>query len=410
MDKRGSDLTDILFTAEWPQGILNNSPRATTVDPAVGSRDLADFVKRNPAKYHISVKSPDFFEREPYENLSKNLEFLVATRFINLGNVGSDQKWIYAFNISPCKHESKQAKMPDRITRNPFTTIQEDSCSGNFIFKKQNGMVPDAVSEVVTPPKRAPPEGYLCKRCRISGHFIQDCPESIQSLPSKYVCRACNNPGHHIKDCPKRVKVGDGSTNGSCWFCLANPAIRKHLILDIGDQTYLALARGGLVPKHCLLVPIEHVPAVSPLDESIELEMEQNKMKLRGIFGQEKLTPVFITLRQSPTHHFHVQCIPIKLEKLEDLMDFIIKYAEGQKLAASKEAPLDNHYCKIEFDDSILYLPFGPDDYFPSQFGRECLVKYLDLPSTKSDWKSCLLSDKEESLIVNGLKVLLNKG
>lgn len=43
-----------------------------------------------------------------------------------------------------------------------------------------------------------------------------------------------------------------------CWFCLASPDVEKHLIISIGDFCYLALPKGGLVPEHCLIIPIEH--------------------------------------------------------------------------------------------------------------------------------------------------------
>lgn len=29
-----------------------------------------------------------------------------------------------------------------------------------------------------------------------------------------------------------------------CWFCLASPSVEKHLIIAVGNTTYLALAKG----------------------------------------------------------------------------------------------------------------------------------------------------------------------
>lgn len=29
-----------------------------------------------------------------------------------------------------------------------------------------------------------------------------------------------------------------------CWFCLSSPSVEKHLIIAVGDFTYLALAKG----------------------------------------------------------------------------------------------------------------------------------------------------------------------
>lgn len=29
-----------------------------------------------------------------------------------------------------------------------------------------------------------------------------------------------------------------------CWFCLASPSVEKHLVVTVGNSTYLALAKG----------------------------------------------------------------------------------------------------------------------------------------------------------------------
>nr|KAG5702915.1 hypothetical protein BaRGS_034688 [Batillaria attramentaria] len=56
---------------------------------------------------------------------------------------------------------------------------------------------------------------------------------------------------------------------GPCWFCLGSPQVEKHLVVSVGTLTYLALAKGGLVADHVLILPIQHhqstiVPAGAP--------------------------------------------------------------------------------------------------------------------------------------------------
>ena len=59
-----------------------------------------------------------------------------------------------------------------------------------------------------------PPTDYVCRICRIPGHWIQQCPKfvhktersSYTSLRStgqnyKYICRKCHQPGHTVKYC-----------------------------------------------------------------------------------------------------------------------------------------------------------------------------------------------------------------
>jgi hypothetical protein len=71
------------------------------------------------------------------------------------------------------------------------------------------------------------------------------------------------------------------STVGPCWFCLKSPEgnnenmsidnlffflkkfrsfskVEKHLIIAVGDEAYVAMAKGGLVEDHLLIVAVEH--------------------------------------------------------------------------------------------------------------------------------------------------------
>jgi len=63
-----------------------------------------------------------------------------------------------------------------------------------------------------------PPNGYVCKLCKIPGHWIQSCPDAplypiprdpnrkITIPPDGYVCRLCSIPGHWIQNCPDAPK------------------------------------------------------------------------------------------------------------------------------------------------------------------------------------------------------------
>jgi hypothetical protein len=77
-----------------------------------------------------------------------------------------------------------------------------------------------------------------------------------------------------------------------CWFCLSNPSLayvrfrshtslayhliscRKHLIVSIGGECYVTLAKGQIVPPdsaavpgggHVLIIPISHHPTFSTI-------------------------------------------------------------------------------------------------------------------------------------------------
>lgn len=52
-----------------------------------------------------------------------------------------------------------------------------------------------------------PPEGYICRKCHVSGHWIQQCPypKQTNAPPETYVCKICLVPGHWIYQCPSRI-------------------------------------------------------------------------------------------------------------------------------------------------------------------------------------------------------------
>ena len=55
---------------------------------------------------------------------------------------------------------------------------------------------------------RPVPEGYICKICNDTTHWITDCPMNGvagQRLPgATYLCKICNKGGHWITDCPDK--------------------------------------------------------------------------------------------------------------------------------------------------------------------------------------------------------------
>ncbi|KAJ3219628.1 hypothetical protein HDU67_000116 [Dinochytrium kinnereticum] len=55
----------------------------------------------------------------------------------------------------------------------------------------------------------APPEGYICRKCNVAGHWIQQCnfnhmKPSTPMPPDSYICKICSVPGHWIYTCPRR--------------------------------------------------------------------------------------------------------------------------------------------------------------------------------------------------------------
>ncbi|RKO93161.1 hypothetical protein BDK51DRAFT_28953 [Blyttiomyces helicus] len=51
-----------------------------------------------------------------------------------------------------------------------------------------------------------PPKGYVCRKCNLAGHWIQQCSQQKHSVPPEsYTCKICTMKGHWIYQCPQRV-------------------------------------------------------------------------------------------------------------------------------------------------------------------------------------------------------------
>ena len=46
-------------------------------------------------------------------------------------------------------------------------------------------------------PHKTPPEGYVCKRCKSTEHYINNCPQNV--------CTYCQDIGHIATNCPHNL-------------------------------------------------------------------------------------------------------------------------------------------------------------------------------------------------------------
>lgn len=100
---------------------------------------------------------------------------------------------------------------PANTTSNPFTFIE------SFSGKRQRNNREEDQSRKRTK-RTTPPEGYVCRKCNVVGHWIEDCTVSPpprengpRGLPDGYVCKICNVPGHHIRDCTQKPEAKEES-------------------------------------------------------------------------------------------------------------------------------------------------------------------------------------------------------
>lgn len=88
-----------------------------------------------------------------------------------------------------------------------------------------------------------------------------------------------------------------------CWFCLSSPNVESHLIISIGENYYLALAKGPLVEDHVLIIPVEHMPSTPSMSSESEVELFRFQNSLKRYYkDQEKEVIFFEWLSVRGTH------------------------------------------------------------------------------------------------------------
>ncbi|KAF9077200.1 CwfJ C-terminus 1-domain-containing protein-like protein [Rhodocollybia butyracea] len=492
-----SQLVDVFITNVWPASIPNfsNVPLPASNDSADVAPPLDDVCKRLKPRYHFSCSGqpPVFWEREPFVWEDENSR---ASRFISLGSFGGPapesgkkQRWFYAFSIASNGAGSTAVA---NATKNPFSASmpsrkrpfqdQEESGGGNYIFGDVKQ--PGKRSRIENGPPGKPPPGYKCHRCDSNDHFINDCPER-QKPPEGYICRLCNMPGHLVRDCPTKHAVGDtggrkpkegyvcracgseghylddcpivnqrntGGEDGGgrrgkhapvkeigpdeCWFCLSNPNLAKHLIVSIGEECYVTLPKGQIIPTqdghayvpgggHVLIVPITHYPTLSTIPPDLAPpildETERYKSALRLFYAKHSCIPVFFEVSRVSSKgargvHAHVQAIPIPSSEfnVNDIENAFISQGRSQGIDFESENNVEealassaggrNGYFRVDLPDGrkMVHL-MKPNVPFSIQFGRQVLVSLLGTPE-RLDWKACMLSEEEDKADAQSFK------
>ncbi|ORX55121.1 hypothetical protein DM01DRAFT_1286543 [Hesseltinella vesiculosa] len=418
---------DLLLTTEWPEGIQQGSANTPSSSLQTVSRPIAQLALGLKPRYHFADSEHVFYEREPYTTVmgfggANERPANHVTRFLGLGDAlnKNKQRWFYAYNLVPMSKATPDilSTQPTSTTDCPFWELTQansgkrDHPDNGTYFWGDN-----------QPRKRqGPPEGYVCKICNEPGHFIKDCPQ--KSVPrNDYICRVCNQPGHFVQDCPNKGAAPDLR---SCWFCLSNPDIEKHLIGSIGENVYLTLAKGPLVAPstcpvsgggHVLLIAINHYPdfgrAPDDIKQEVETELKQYKDGLRQYFDSFGYEMVTYQIAREPHRgmaHAHMQILAVP----KNLSDHIEQVAQQEaKMAgfnlATHRSDEDHDYFEMELPNGKrLIHALSPKERFNLQFGRLVLANALDTPD-RMDWKACAQGMEEEKQACKEFKAAFKK-
>ncbi|KAJ3333747.1 hypothetical protein HDU76_004243 [Blyttiomyces sp. JEL0837] len=440
----------------------------------IGVISFSMVANRIQPRYHFGAAAGVFFEREPYRNVNGVAH---VTRFIGLGEFGAKNKerWFYAFNLVPMTklEPAVLAQAPSNTTDCPLFSSSnkrqfEDDSNASYFWNDKGGKggadrkkrnqkkpghwienCPQKGQQQSESSNKAPPEGYVCNICKEPGHWIRDCPQKSSNQAGGhgggegslegYVCRICGAAGQHkIRDCPQKGVNPNlpERDKQSCWFCLSNPNLEKHLLVNIGEEAYIALAKGGLSTwgGHVLIIPMGHYassralrevegPSAATAQEAIK-EMDEFKESLKKAYLSRDEVPVMFEVFAggdsmeviNKLQHMHIQVIPIPSSLSGQVADYFANAAgqEGLDILDGGILPDDPNaaYLRIELPDGNIMVLTPNEErkrqaeeqaaetgraahVFNRQLGRLVIADLLGHPD-RGNWKRCVLPMEEE--------------
>lgn len=200
-----------------------------------------------------------------------------------------------------------------------------------------------------------------------------------------------------------------------CRLCFASPSRRKHLTVSVATSAYLALPeKGRLVPGHCCVVPIEHIPSARLADETTWEEMRNFKKCVLQMFADKGMDCIFfetVTSVDSSMAHAMVECVPVSRavaakapiyfkKAIDDATEEWSQHAakrciETESRDLQKKIPPNFPYFHVEFGlaAGFVHVMDNPKEFDPL-FARRILVGLLGLP--EKDMHSKMSREGEE--------------
>lgn len=357
---------DILMTSQWPKGIEGETKANYPCSSLISW--LSTQIR---PRYHFCGLNETHHERLPFRTAANECtELQLSTRFISLAELGSKAKSLYALNLNPVD----KMKLIDLIQK----TTDETDCPYSQL---------DFLSFL---PKRLNAE---------SNQFFYDM-NSFGGDRGRKRHQAGGQGGQNKR--PPRRDIDQEK----CWFCLSSPNVEKHLVISIGDNFYLALAKGPLTEYHVLILSVTHIQSVSLLSQEDFDELEKFKQALRKFFKTKGQTACFFERHyKSPHLQVNAVAVPEDVEwqiknTVDDKADeFNIQFETLTKLTGPTQLPGQGPYFALELPDETTQMTRQMKQ-FPLHFGRDifCAENLLNCED-KVDWRQCSL-DKEQEIEV----------
>lgn len=354
---------DFLLTSQWPSGIVEDEPNTSK---------LISFLSLGvKPRYHFCGMNDKHYEKPPFRYPAQNTRSIEAvSRFISLAkqNNKTKSKFLYALNASPVstmRLTDLMQKSTDEIEC-PFISIDFSD-------------------------------------------FGSQASESTQFFWSQ----EDNNDRKRSKNSEQqRKKFKPMMDQEKCWFCLSSGDVEKHLIISIGENFYIALAKGPVNNFHALILPVDHVQSSANLSEEHFQELELFKRALKKFYESKNMCAVFFE-RNYKSSHMQVNAIGIdkdvewqlKQTFTEKSEEFSLTFETIPKLMSSKDLPERSPYFVIELPSNETLIT-RQMNRFPINFGRDFLCAETILNAEdRIDWRNCQLPRGIEEDLVRNFRV-----
>lgn len=211
-------------------------------------------------------------------------------------------------------------------------------------------------------------------------------------------------------------------TPQDCFFCLSNPNLESHMVVAIGTQSYLAVAKGPMplpqrpldISGHAIIIPIDHVPTLQPELEQRQ-EMDKFLRSLAEAFLSQKFAMVSFEISRPDNVHIHIQLMPVPLENVNATFDRALEERtrqNNQRAERNQELHFTDHQEEVEkitkSGNFIRFIVFGeqeprsvvaqldPEKPVDLQFPRRVLAFHLKCPK-RTYWNRCTQTKGQES-------------
>lgn len=354
---------DFLLTSQWPSGMIEEEANTSK---------LISFLSLGvKPRYHFCGLNDKHFEKAPFRFPAQNSRSIeAASRFIALAkqNNTTKSKFLYALNVAPLstmRLTDLMQKSTDEIEC-PYISIDFSDFGSQASDTKQFFWSQD--------------EGNDRKRSRNNEH--------------------------------QNKKFKPMMDQEKCWFCLSSGDVEKHLIISIGDNFYIALAKGPVNNFHALILPVDHVQSSANLSEEHFQELELFKRALKKFYESKNMCAVFFE-RNYKSSHMQVNAIgidkdvewQIKETFTEKAEEFSLTFETIPKLMSSKDLPERSPYFVVELPNNETLIT-RQMNRFPINFGRDFLCAETILNAEdRIDWRNCQLPRSIEEDLVRTFRV-----